>query len=67
MWNFQVKKLYQMILVLENVWEYYPCQWTFFQVTKMKVTAGDGSFPTETSRWGVFYMDTQENLRVSPG
>lgn len=32
-----------------------------FPVTKMKVTAGDGSFPIETSHWGVFYMDTQEN------
>lgn len=67
MWNFQVKKLYQMILILENVREYYPRQWTFFQVTKMKVTAGDGSFPTETSHWDVFYMDTQETPWVSPG
>lgn len=33
-----------------------------FTVTKTKVTAGDGSFPIETSLWGVFYMGTQENL-----
>lgn len=48
-----------MILILENLQEYYPVN--VFPGTKMKVTAGDGSFLTETSHWGVFYMDTQEN------
>lgn len=61
MWN-SGKKLYQMILILENLWEYYPILVNVFPVTKMKVTAGDGSFLIETSHWGVFYMDTQENL-----